>query len=187
MAIDGAKEKNPLVVRTIVPLADDKIDAIFCRLATSAENLAERMERRVNVYLMLGITVGGIGLGVWAYVNHGFQPTEGMSLTQVYLAHFARITILLFIEVLAGFFLHQYRIGVEDFKYFLQFKRQADTNRLVHSLVSAQGTDDLRTKLLDASLHRWPVGEQTEARRVRGPIVAWIARGVARTQNFTIR
>jgi hypothetical protein len=63
-----------------------------------------------------------------------------------------KLTILLFIEVLAGFFLRQFRIGVEDFKYFLQLKRQADTNRLVYTFIEDQDDSVLRMKFLDSLL-----------------------------------
>jgi hypothetical protein len=137
----------------------DKVDLIFSNLALSAEDLAERMQRRMNSYLMLGITVGGVGLAVWAYVNHESSQSQNMPLVEALLLRtFPRITILVFIEVLAGFFLRQYRIGVEDFKYFLQLRRQADTNKLVYSLVVAQKDGALRAKLFDALIAQMTPG-----------------------------
>ena len=43
-----------------------------------------------------------------------------MGLTEFIETAIPRVTILIFIELLAGFFLRQYRIGVEDFKYFFE-------------------------------------------------------------------
>jgi hypothetical protein len=55
-----------------------------------------------------------------------------------------RITILFFIELLAGFFLRQYRIGVEDLKYFLELQRRADAKRIAYAIFDQM--DDKESK-----------------------------------------
>lgn len=57
-----------------------------------------------------------------------------------------RVTILVFIELLAGFFLRQYRIGVEDFKYFLELQRRADASRVAYSIFDQLGDDESKRK-----------------------------------------
>jgi hypothetical protein len=57
-----------------------------------------------------------------------------------------RITILVFIELLAGFFLRQYRIGVEDFKYFLELQRRAEANQVAYTIFDLIHDDKLKTK-----------------------------------------
>ncbi len=45
-----------------------------------------------------------------------------------------RITILAFIEILAGFFLRQYRVGAEDLKYFLDLERRSNARRVAYAI-----------------------------------------------------
>jgi hypothetical protein len=57
-----------------------------------------------------------------------------------------RLTILVFIEVLAGFFLRQYRIGVEDFKYFLELQRRAEASRVAYSIFDELSDNEAKRK-----------------------------------------
>jgi hypothetical protein len=75
---------------------------------------------------------------VW-YVSFGFVLLDKDHLISQILP---RVTILFFIELLAGFFLRQYRIGVEDLKYFLELERQAVGRRVVYSILFGAGFDD---------------------------------------------
>jgi hypothetical protein len=147
------------------------VETILTSLAFSAQELATRMERRMNTYLILGITIGAIGLGVWSYANQQGTAAAtvpgGFTLLETFMLHtLPRITILLFIEVLAGFFLRQYRIGVEDFKYFLQLKRQADSNQLIYAFGVAQKDDTLRVKFLDALIAQTASGRADDTLKV---------------------
>jgi hypothetical protein len=149
----------------------DEVSRILWALEKSAGLLANRMERRMNTYLILGITIGAVGLAVWAYASqvptHNPSEAAGMELLQALAFHtLPRLTILVFIEVLAGFFLRQYRIGVEDFKYFLQLKRQADTNLLGYAMVAAQEDEALKAKFFEALLAQTAGGRTDETTKV---------------------
>ena len=62
-------------------------------------------------------SVSPMGFWYWSFKNALSKP---MGLTEFIETAIPRVTILIFIELLAGFFLRQYRIGVEDFKYFFE-------------------------------------------------------------------
>jgi hypothetical protein len=49
--------------------------------------------------------------------------------------------MLLFIQVLAGFFLRQYRAGVEDFRYYEAILRRRETEALVYELYRIHPND----------------------------------------------
>jgi len=113
--------------------------------ADSAKRLATRMERRTNTYLILGIGIGFLGLAVWAWVNRtssiDSQPLSWQKLGLIAVFIIPKLTILVFIEVLAGFFLRQYRIGVEDFKYFLNLSNIANGRRVSYLILLSMGQD----------------------------------------------
>jgi hypothetical protein len=120
----------------IEPHKVDTVEGLLDQFSRSSGRLAERMERRTNTYLILGIGMGLIGLTVWYFsVAHLQTKSTGEFLQQAA----PRLTILLFIELLAGYFLQQYRIGVEDFKYFLNLKHRAEGNRVTYSILSKLG------------------------------------------------
>jgi len=62
------------------------------------------------------------------------RETTGAAITNHLMALLPRLTILIFIEILAGFFLRQYRIGVEDLKYFLDLERKAKARRIAYTI-----------------------------------------------------
>src|SRR5438132_11279688 len=74
-----------------------------------------------------------------------------MGLTEFIETAIPRITILIFIELLAGFFLRQYRIGVEDFKYFFEIEQRADWKRISYSILLAR--NDAAIGAFAVSLH----------------------------------
>lgn len=108
----------------------------------SAAKLATKMERRINTHLILGIFVGLIGLLVW-YFSFSFATLDKDHLVTQLLP---RVTILFFIELLAGFFLRQYRIGVEDLKYFLELERHAVCRRVAYSILFGTDFSDAAAK-----------------------------------------
>lgn len=127
-------------------LKSDAVGTILHGSAHSAAKLAAKMEKRINTHLILGIFVGLVGLSVWYYSFFGIRlKIDKDNWLQQTLP---RITILFFIELLAGFFLRQYRIGVEDLKYFLELQRRADAKRIAYSIFDQLG--DKASKLVFA-------------------------------------
>jgi hypothetical protein len=148
----------------------EEVNRILRRSAHSSAKLASKMERRINTHLMLGVLVGGAGLAVWWM---SFYYGAGMSEKSLDVSHFLmatlpRITILLFIELLAGFFLRQYRIGVEDLKYFLELCRRADARRIAYAIFDRLHKEDAKlefakTLMQERSDTRLASGETTTA------------------------
>lgn len=117
-------------------IVTNKTDELFREVSERASYLADRMEKRTNTYMILGVTMGFIGMGFWFWsFNHALS--KPMGLTEFVETAIPRVTILIFIELLAGFFLRQYRIGVEDFKYFFEIEQRADWKRISYSILLA--------------------------------------------------
>jgi hypothetical protein len=207
-------------------------EAILEASAHSASRLAQRMERRTNTHLILGLTMGVIGLVVWyasfslgaAADSRLYDPYRMMDAARTLQAQsrslsdqisdarairqspaiskqlagiedtlssedtllkavlnprpaeiswaellrtfVPRITILAFIEILAGFFLQQYRVGVEDLKYFLEVERTASARRIAYAIYQEGVVPDhlltfAKDILSEASSVRLKAGETT--------------------------
>jgi len=99
------------------------------------------------------------------FYGGGFND-KSLDATHLLAAIIPRITILLFIEILAGFFLRQYRIGVEDLKYFLELTRRADAKRIAYSILDrfsdkSAHVEFAKSLLQERSDTRLAVGETT--------------------------
>jgi len=148
------------------------VDEILRVSAHSSAKLALKMERRINTHLILGVLVGGAGLVVW-WMIFFFQGgtldksqellQKGSFTNQLLFGVLPRITILLFIELLAGFFLRQYRIGVEDLKYFLELRRRADAKRVAYAILERHGDQKAQLKFAEQL-----IGERSDTRLLAG-------------------
>ena len=107
--------------------------------------------RRANVQLFAGAFIGLLGL-VAFFALESVSPQSGMpELSGVweialwkFLATLPRIMVLVFIELLAGFFLRQYRIAMEEYRYFEKSFRSQEMLRVSYIVRREHGaTDDL--------------------------------------------
>lgn len=130
----------------------ETVDMILAEAAQSAEQLANKMENRINLHLTFGVLTGGVGLVVWymTFYRPGLSQSSDHTISGRAFDTLPRITILIFVELLAGFFLRQYRIGVEDLKYFLELKRRADAKRIAYTII--ERTNKAEAKLDFAKL-----------------------------------
>jgi hypothetical protein len=122
-------EQRPIAATEVLPDSEiattDEIEPaeLMRELSERATYFANKLERRTNTYMILGVAIGAMGLFVWAWKLSAVSNL--LTLTALAQELLPRVTILVFIELLAGFFLRQYRVGIEDFKYFFDIEQRA--------------------------------------------------------------
>lgn len=102
----------------------------------------DALNRRGNVNLILGMGTTLIGLyALWTFVTSSPEwPKEGDPLTQFSIHFIPRLTLIIFIELFAYFFLRLYRTGLEEIKYFQNEITNLEAKHI--ALVSAIETKD---------------------------------------------
>lgn len=103
-----------------VDKSNQKIDGIDSASRSSRERLLREIDslsKRANINLIFGTITTLVGLVILGYVvfTYGGSQTDWVSI----LAHFIpRVSLVLFIELFAFFFLRLYRNSLLDIKYF---------------------------------------------------------------------
>jgi hypothetical protein len=140
-------------------------DDLLRNIGIRASDLANRMERRTNTFMILGVFIGFSGLLFWYWTFKNTFP-KPVGVLEFIEAAIPRVTILLFIELLAGFCLRQYRIGVEDFKYFFEIEEKASWKRVSYSILRNSNNNAGLLKLagalaIEAGITKLKAGETT--------------------------
>jgi hypothetical protein len=161
-------ESHPALHQRDLALVPLSAPHILSSSARAAEQLAARMERYTYTHLILGTGMGVVGLLVWylSFFVSKIEMIPGNGWEGLAREFVPRITILVFIEVLAGFYLRQYRVAVEDLKYFLELRRHADGQRIAYAIFEQTKSDEQKIKfamalLEDKSAVRLAQGETT--------------------------
>lgn len=107
-------------------LASSSANKLFAYYAANSRHLSQSIYSRAGVYLMVGVFVAFSGLAFFYYQTAQISPypiTEGMSLLITIAPKFG---ILFFIELVAFFFLRQYRSAMDEFRYYEAIKRNRE-------------------------------------------------------------
>ena len=100
-------------------------------LVDLSRKLSEGIYSRAGVYLLIGVMIAFIGVGFFYIQTTKLSEVKEFTILLMNLA--PRFGVLFFIEVLAFFFLRQYRIAMEEFRYYEAIKRfREDTLTLIH-------------------------------------------------------
>lgn len=137
-----------IVIRTITDSNFNMSSEIF--LAYNVQECkmnSERLFSQSRIYLLLGclIAIGGVLVFFYLgnnsildnYLNEKLSSNENISsiLSIKFLEHLPRFGILFFIEYIAFFFLKQYRILMEEYRYYESIKRQRQDVLSVYLLI----------------------------------------------------
>lgn len=99
-------------------------------LCISSEKLSRKIFSRSSSYLFIGSFIASVGI-----IYFSFQSIEivqgDKSGTEMIVLFLPRFGALFFIEFVAFFFLKQYRITMDEFKYYESLKRQRESNLLM--------------------------------------------------------
>jgi hypothetical protein len=120
--------------------------SLLTEMRNRSSNLADQTLKRSQVNLLSGVVIGFIGLGVFVYTTQSIPQYEGVELSFALLGKdliqmLPKLTILIFIEVLAGFFLKQYRSSMDEHKYFETLLRQREAVLFFYLLSREKETD----------------------------------------------
>lgn len=108
-------------------LASSSATKLFAYFATNSRRLSQSIYNRAGVYLMVGVVVAFSGLAFF-YLQTAqsaplTQPGDGLS---ILISLAPKFGILFFIELVAFFFLRQYRSAMDEFRYYEAIKRNRE-------------------------------------------------------------
>lgn len=106
-------------------LSSSPATKLFAYYASSSRRLSQSIYSRAGVYLLVGVFVAFSGL-IFFYsqtAQLSSLPQEGISLLVTLAPKFG---ILFFIELVAFFFLRQYRAAMDEFRYYEAIKRNRE-------------------------------------------------------------
>ncbi len=90
---------------------------------SESDAIAEKIFSRAGVYLLVGCFIAFIGVAIF-YSPWFEKVSTEREITQKLIGYLPRFGALFFIEFIAFFFLKQYRITQEEYRYYEGIKRQ---------------------------------------------------------------
>jgi len=132
------------------PKNDSPIKAtdILEKYAVESSVIANNLFRRSGLYLFIGTIIAIIGVLFFSF--QGFSFSEKNDTLSIFLALAPRFGILIFIELIAFFFLKQYRFAMDEHRYFEAVKRERQRAYAITSLLQQDNTQISIDKYIDA-------------------------------------
>lgn len=105
-------------------ISNTSID-LLSKYAENSKQLSERMFSRAGVYLFVGVIISFSGL--FFFYSQTLFLTQATSIDMNFVLLIApKFGILFFLEIVAFFFLRQYRSAMEEFRYYESIKRKRE-------------------------------------------------------------
>jgi len=144
----------------------DEVDLSFQVYLRRSQDSVAVASRRPNALLFVGTFIAFLGLVFFILTlpgsHYGFIEAAPASpqgdLTSATMHLLPRLLMLAFIQVLAGFFLRQYRSAMEDFRYYEAILRHREAQYLSYRLRKQNGSTNSLTKFADELLKEQMVG-----------------------------
>ncbi|MEB6619580.1 hypothetical protein [Enterobacter roggenkampii] len=114
---------------------DESLDYYLKKLIDSSESLAKNIYSRGSLYLMTGVGFAIIGLGFFYSQTHFSARINEGGLTQL-VSILPNFGVLFFLELIAFFFLKQYRTTMDEFRYYEAIKRSREETLAVIKLIT---------------------------------------------------
>lgn len=127
--------------------------------------IAERIFLRSGVYLLFGCLIAFTGVAMFS--SPLFPTATSTDFTQRILEYSPRFGALFFIESIAFFFLKQYRIMLEEYRYYEAIKRKRQDNFVLVELIEKHKDNPelyktLADKVTQSTITKLANGETTE-------------------------
>lgn len=129
---------------------------LFSAYIKRSVDAASFSQRRPNVLLFVGCVVAATGLAFFIMTLPEIRP--GDNIENHLLNMIPRFFMLIFIQVLAGFFLRQYRAAMEDFRYYEYILRYREAQHLSYRVVLSSGDKERLAKFADILLQEKEFG-----------------------------
>lgn len=144
---------------------EEKLEKYNMQCINESKAISERVFTRSGVYLLVGCLIAFIGVAF--FYSPIFQKTNSTDITQRLLDYLPRFGALFFIEFIAFFFLKQYRIMLEEYRYYEAIKRKRQDNLNLIELIETHKDNIELLKLLTDNLSQTIItklsnGETTE-------------------------
>ena len=165
----SAEEKE--VINQQISLGDTALEQMQ-KLAKSSKEISEGLYTRAGVYLFIGVIIAFSGLAFFYIetakgVDINTPAETAISSSSSLLLMAPKFGILFFIEMVAFFFLRQYREAMDEYRYYESIKRKREENLVLMQLNSENDVpmsiSDLLEKTAFYSDHKnLKAGETTE-------------------------
>jgi hypothetical protein len=133
---------------------DVKSEKYLMLLANDSKRLSEKVYSRSGLYLLVGCMIALIGILYFSIQSIDVLKSESVPLTNQLILMLPRIGALLFIELIAFFFLKQYRITMDEFRHYENIKRQRESDLAKFKIIENADNKDDSFKLIEKlSLH----------------------------------
>ena len=158
-----------IVERQDAQFRADDVEDNFTGYIRRSQQAAQVAQRRPNALLFIGTIIALIGLIFFVVTLQGSRfgillPESGTTTSQAHdlgetlLQLLPRLLMLIFIQVLAGFFLRQYRTSMEDFRYYESVLRHREAQYLSYTLRKRLDDKKSLLKLADDILSDTQIG-----------------------------
>ena len=104
-------------------------------LCVSSDKLSRKLFGRSSTYLFIGSLIALIGIVYFSFQSIEIVQNKEAN-WEMLIQFIPRLGALFFIEFVAFFFLKQYRLTLDDFKYYESIKRQRESNLIVYKIQS---------------------------------------------------
>lgn len=146
------------------PISPQIIDYAFACIKESSQ-ISSRIFLRSGAYLLLGCLIAFAGIAL--FFSPVFATPKSTDVTQRLLDYLPRFGSLSFIEFIAFFFLRQYRIMLEEYRYYEAIKRERQDYYNLIQLVKQYKEDPAALELLakyipKPAINKLSNGETTE-------------------------
>lgn len=90
---------------------------------------SKRIYRRSNNFIIFGSIISAVGLSLFYYMTISTPPE--IDIAKRLFSMVPNISVLIFVELIAFFFLRQHRLSMDEFRYFEQVKRMREENLII--------------------------------------------------------
>lgn len=149
---------------------EEKLESYLKNLIDGSERLSNTILARGSLYLFLGIVFSLCGLAFFYMQAHTLNPQD--DITRQIISLLPNFGVLFFIELISFFFLKQYRVTMDEFRYYEAIKRSREEILTMVKLYLSVGRESDLVNILDrislsSQIGKLDSGQSTELLETR--------------------